>query len=123
MHGGSARDRIRRSSASTARSHTRTSRFAMQRRDFLKSVVIAAGAGGTGVRAVQPAAATAEAPQPAAPLDQRICLFTDHVDDFGYSYTDVAAMLSPLGIAGPDLTVRSGGLVPPERVADELPKA
>src|SRR5262249_22860370 len=32
-------------------------------------------------------------------------------------------MLVPLKIAGPDLTVRGGGLVPPDRVAEELPKA
>jgi sugar phosphate isomerase/epimerase len=59
----------------------------------------------------------------AAPLTDRICLFTDHLDDFGYSYADVARMLKQLQIAGPDLTVRPGGLVAPERVADELPKA
>lgn len=32
-------------------------------------------------------------------------------------------MLKELGVAGPDLTVRSGGLVAPKRVAEELPKA
>lgn len=53
----------------------------------------------------------------------RICLFTDHLDDFGYSYKDVASMLRQLDIAGPDLTVRPGGLVAPERVAEELPRA
>jgi sugar phosphate isomerase/epimerase len=57
------------------------------------------------------------------PLADRICLFTDHLDDFGYSYADVARMLSQLKIAGPDLTVRPGGLVAPERVAEDLPKA
>jgi sugar phosphate isomerase/epimerase len=56
-------------------------------------------------------------------LLDRICLFTDHLDDFGYSYADVARMLKELKIAGPDLTVRSGGLVLPERVAEDLPKA
>jgi sugar phosphate isomerase/epimerase len=57
------------------------------------------------------------------PLADRICLFTDHLDDFGYSYADVARMLKQLKIAGPDLTVRPGGLVLPERVAEDLPKA
>jgi L-ribulose-5-phosphate 3-epimerase len=57
------------------------------------------------------------------PLADRICLFTDHLDDFGYSYSDVARMLKQLKIAGPDLTMRAGGLVAPERVAEELPKA
>lgn len=32
-------------------------------------------------------------------------------------------MLAELKIAGPDLTVRRGGLVPPDRVTEELPKA
>ncbi|MEX2140333.1 MAG: TIM barrel protein [Pirellulales bacterium] len=53
----------------------------------------------------------------------RICLFTDHLDDFGYSYSDVAGMLRQLKIDGPDLTVRPGGLVLPERVTEDLPKA
>lgn len=56
-------------------------------------------------------------------LTDRICLFTDHLDDFGYSYADVARMLKQLKIDGPDLTVRPGGLVLPERVAEDLPKA
>lgn len=51
----------------------------------------------------------------------RICLFTDHLA--GFSYTEVARMLKELGVSGPDLTVRQGGLVAPERVATELPKA
>jgi L-ribulose-5-phosphate 3-epimerase len=59
----------------------------------------------------------------AVALADRICLFTDHLDDFGYSYADVARMLKQLKIAGPDLTVRPGGLVLPERVAEDLPKA
>lgn len=58
-----------------------------------------------------------------ASIQNRICLFTDHLDDFGYSFAEVAAMLKRLGVAGPDLTVRPGGLVAPERVADELPRA
>jgi L-ribulose-5-phosphate 3-epimerase len=32
-------------------------------------------------------------------------------------------MLKQLGVAGPDLTVRRGGLVSPDKVSDELPKA
>jgi sugar phosphate isomerase/epimerase len=67
--------------------------------------------------------AVAAAPGDGGPLLDRICLFTDHLDDFGYSYTEVAGMLKQLGVAGPDLTVRGGGLVPPERAAEELPKA
>lgn len=57
------------------------------------------------------------------PPEKRICLFTDHLDDFGFTYAEVAKMLRELGVSGPDLTVRPGGLVPPDRVADELPRA
>ncbi len=32
-------------------------------------------------------------------------------------------MLKQLGVAGPDLTVRRGGLVAPDQVTEELPKA
>ncbi len=99
----------------------------MQRREFLRTgcsaIATAAACGAVG--AVMPASADepgAPARRPVSPL-QRICLFTDHLDDQGYSYTDVAKMISPLKLAGPDLTVRAGGLVAPDRVADELPKA
>ncbi|HEU0123325.1 MAG TPA: sugar phosphate isomerase/epimerase family protein [Bryobacteraceae bacterium] len=54
-------------------------------------------------------------------LSSRICLFTDHLG--GFTYAEVARMLKDLGVAGPDLTVRRGGLVTPERVAEDLPKA
>jgi sugar phosphate isomerase/epimerase len=57
------------------------------------------------------------------PVTDRIALFTDHLDDAGFSYAELAKMIAPLKIAGPDLTVRGGGVVPPERAADELPKA
>jgi hypothetical protein len=58
----------------------------------------------------------------AAPsLTSRICLFTDHLA--GFNYEEVARMLKQLGVAGPDLTVRRGGLVPPDKVIQELPKA
>ena len=59
----------------------------------------------------------------AVPLRERICLFTDHLDDYEYSYADVARMLQQLQITGPDLSVRPGGLVLPERVTEDLPKA
>ena len=54
-------------------------------------------------------------------LSSRICLFTDHLA--GFSYEEVARMLKDLGVTGPDLTVRRRGLVAPEKVAAELPKA
>lgn len=62
------------------------------------------------------------APKP-RPIHERICLFTDHLDDDGFTYAEVASHLKQFGVAGPDLTVRPGGLVPPERVAEDLPKA
>ncbi len=87
----------------------------MQRRDFLRACIAAATLG------------LSPRPQPAAedkpaPLRDRICLFTDHLDDHGFSYKEVAAHLEALGVTGPDLTVRPGGLVAPERVEQELPK-
>lgn len=58
------------------------------------------------------------------PLEKRICLFTDHLDGAsGFSYKEVARMLAQLGVSGPDLTVRRGGLVKAERVTEDLPKA
>lgn len=65
----------------------------------------------------------AEASIPQKPLLERLALFTDHLDDSGYTYAEIAKMLQPLGIAGPDLTVRGGGVISPDRVAEELPKA
>lgn len=60
----------------------------------------------------------------AKPLDERICVFTDHLDgDDGYSWEEVAKLLRQIGAAGPDLTVRSGGLVRPERAREDLPRA
>jgi sugar phosphate isomerase/epimerase len=46
----------------------------------------------------------------------------DHLDDHGFTYQEIAAHLKELGVTGPDLTVRPGGVVPPERVTEELPK-
>ncbi|MEX2260938.1 MAG: TIM barrel protein [Bryobacteraceae bacterium] len=68
-------------------------------------------------------ALAAATPAAAAPLDlsSRVCLFTDHLA--GFSYDEVARMLKDLGVSGPDLTVRRGGLVRPDQVASELPKA
>lgn len=59
----------------------------------------------------------------AVPVTDRIALFTDHLDDSGFSYAELAKMIVPLKIAGPDLTVRGGGVVLPDRAAEELPKA
>ena len=69
--------------------------------------------------ALGPTATAADPPGPKAPsILDRICVFTDHLDDHGFTYAEVAAHLKQLGVAGPDLTVRPGGLVPLDRVAD-----
>jgi L-ribulose-5-phosphate 3-epimerase len=78
----------------------------MRRRDFMKATVAAA-----------PLALLQPAPTPEA----RICLFTDHLA--GLDYQEVATMLRQVGLTGVDLTVRAGGLVRPERVAEDLPRA
>src|SRR5262245_40005467 len=58
--------------------------------------------------------------QPASTPQAKICLFTDHLADFDYK--EVATMLRQVGVDGADLTVRTGGLVKPERVVEDLPK-
>jgi len=85
----------------------------MNRRDLLKAAAAAP------LFCAGPPAAAAPGPN----LLERLCLFTDHLDDSGYSYEEVARMLKQLGISGPDLTVRSGGLVAPEKVSEDLPRA
>ena len=58
------------------------------------------------------------------PLEERICLFTDHLDDIpGITFEDIGRMVASLGLAGPDLTVRPGGVIEPGRVLEDLPKA
>jgi sugar phosphate isomerase/epimerase len=66
-------------------------------------------------------AATISAAAIRAATGPQVCLFTDHLS--GFSYQEVARMLKDLGISGPDLTVRRGGIVPPEQAQSELPKA
>lgn len=95
----------------------------MHRRELLKAGL------GASLAAAFPMASRTAGAAPAidrtnllASLPERLCVFTDHVDDLGYSYADVAKQYGVLG-NGPDLTVRGGGVVPPERVVEELPKA
>ena len=99
----------------------------MRRRDFLKSGLLAAGIGAASRAQADEAPQRGREPggaaQPPLPVQERVCLFTDHLDDFDFSYAEVARMLRELGVAGPDLTVRPGGLVKPERVAEDLPRA
>jgi sugar phosphate isomerase/epimerase len=87
----------------------------MNRRTLLKAAVAAP--------ALLPGASALAAPPAATNLGERLCLFTDHLDDSGYTFDEVARMMKQLGIAGPDLTVRPGGLVAPEKVTEDLPRA
>lgn len=83
----------------------------MKRRDFLVTG-LAAASGSAVLKAA------------AAPLEDRICVFTDPFDGpEGFSFEEVAKILKEVGVAGPDLTVRPGGLVLPNRVEQDLPKA
>lgn len=93
----------------------------MHRRDFLQAALAAAvAAAGPGAVGMQCSAAN---DREVLPLHDRLCLFTDHLDHHGFSYPEIARMLAPLKIAGPDLTVRGGGVVKPDQAAEELPKA
>lgn len=95
----------------------------MNRRELLQSGLIAAVAAATSKADDSTQAKDVKPAITATPIEDRICLFTDLLDDFGRSYQEVASMLKQLKVAGPDLTVRPGGVVPPERVTEELPKA
>ena len=84
----------------------------MQRREFVSTGLALGAASWLLQRAHnRPAVAAEQGAAPVAPASERICLFTDHLDDQGYSYADVAKMFALLKIAGPDLTVRGGGVI------------
>jgi sugar phosphate isomerase/epimerase len=78
----------------------------VHRRDFLTAVL--------GSALLHPLNASAD-------VASRICIFTDHLA--GFTYQEVARMCAELRVAGPDLTVRRGGLVLPDRVAEDMPRA
>ncbi|MEJ5368900.1 MAG: sugar phosphate isomerase/epimerase family protein [Bryobacteraceae bacterium] len=64
-------------------------------------------------------AATAQAQTPRSrPL---LCIFSKHMAQFGWE--ELGAHAKRLGFDGVDLTVRPKGHVPPERVAEDLPRA
>jgi L-ribulose-5-phosphate 3-epimerase len=60
-----------------------------------------------------------------APGDWEIHLFTKIVDkpQYGFSYDEIASLFSKAGVSGPNITVRSGGMVAPEKVEEDLPRA
>ena len=47
---------------------------------------------------------------------KQLALFTDHLE--GFQIEEAASMLDQLGVTGPDLTVRPGGLVDPKKVVE-----
>lgn len=58
---------------------------------------------------------------PPPPVPFNIQVFTKHLA--GFSYDDLSVMAAEAGFDGLDLTVRPGGHVLPERVADDFPRA
>lgn len=67
-------------------------------------------------------AALAAAPAPKSPAERfTICAFSKHFH--WASVPEAAEVCAKLGFEGMDLTLRGGGHVLPERVADDLPKA
>src|SRR5262245_1128768 len=56
-----------------------------------------------------------------AGFNVEICFFSKHLPDM--NWTRLAQTVKKLGFGGIDLTVRPGGHVPPERAAEDLPKA
>src|SRR3954454_17744205 len=66
-------------------------------------------------------ALAAAAPSRAATQQPVFCFFSKHLQDF--KYDQLGKALHDVGFGGVDLTVRPGGPVLPERVADDLPRA
>lgn len=64
--------------------------------------------------------AFARGAQPPAGAPQ-FCLFSKHLPELGWS--DLGRAVKDAGFDGVDLTVRAKGHVPPEKAADELPRA
>ena len=67
------------------------------------------------------AAMSAGAAAAAAKGKMEFCVFSKHLQFL--SWAEMAAAAKEIGFEGVDLTVRKGGHVKPERVADDLPKA
>lgn len=90
------------------------------RRGFLA----AGGAAALGVVAARRARAELQDVQVGNGIQIRkspVCVFSKHLQFLGYP--ELAAACKALGLDGVDLTVREGGHVLPERVAEDLPRA
>jgi L-ribulose-5-phosphate 3-epimerase len=91
------------------------------RRVFMEAAsgaVLAALATGKASAAAARSEAAVAAPAAGAPS---YCFFSKHLPDL--NWTDLAAATIDMGFDGIDLTVRAKGHVPPERVAEDLPRA
>lgn len=88
----------------------------LTRRDFARIIAVA-GAAPLSVRADQGALHTVAAAGPVSP----VVMFSKHLPDLGWR--DLGAAVREAGFDGVDLTVRPGGHVLPERVAEDLPRA
>lgn len=90
-------------------------RPSLNRRQFIQSVTAAGLLLPTVGQAISPPSRREPATTPT------LCIFSKHLH--WLSVPDMAQRVADMGFAGIDLTVRKGGHIPPERVADELPKA
>jgi len=88
------------------------------RRDFIRTSALTAAAGWLPLKG-----ATAWAPEgPPTNLEPlKVSVFSKHLQFL--NYRDLAEAAAEIGFDGIDLTVRPGGHVLPERVADDLPRA
>jgi L-ribulose-5-phosphate 3-epimerase len=103
----------------------------MDRRTFVKAGLMstagsAAGmvkASSRGDAPVREAEGVAAGPPPAA--EWEINMFTKIVDrpEYGFSYDEIASFFGKAGVTGPNITVRPGGMVEPDRVEKDLPRA
>jgi sugar phosphate isomerase/epimerase len=90
------------------------------RRDFLYKSVLAAAGAATGIHTLA-APASEEVPAKINADENKICIFSKHLQWLGYQQmAETAAMM---GFDGIDLTVRPNGHVEPGKVAEDLPKA
>ena len=84
-----------------------------------RSLLVLGGAAGVLAGGVRPRAA---APGPEGfQTGRTICVFSKHLQ--WLDYKEMAQLAADVGFDGVDLTVRPGGHVLPERVADDLPRA
>ena len=87
----------------------------LSRREFLQVSSMVTLASGV------PSAIGEAAPKPSGGYKGALCLFSKPVPKMGWH--ELAQSAKAAGFGGIDLTVRKGGHVPPDRVAEDLPRA